>query len=91
MGKSLAVFWNSFLLLQSFWVKNTKIDFFLRKKCFERSFYKIEVFVVTNWSTRLEQHQKIESLLMVGFYAFLKILHFSIFFFRFLKFISSSC
>ena len=28
MGKRLAVFLNSFLLLQSFWGKNVKIDFF---------------------------------------------------------------
>ena len=33
MGKRLAVFLNTFLLLQSFWVKNAKIDFF-KKKCF---------------------------------------------------------
>ena len=28
MGKRLAVFLNSFLLLQVFWVENAKIDFF---------------------------------------------------------------
>ena len=28
MGKSLAVFWNICLLLQSFWVKNEKFDIF---------------------------------------------------------------
>ena len=40
MGKRFAVFLNSFLLLQSFWVKNAKIDFFKEKNGFEGSFYK---------------------------------------------------
>ena len=76
MGKSLALLWHSFLLLQNFWVKNTKIDF-LKKKMFLNVvffffFYKIEVYVVTNWSTRLKKHQTIEILLMVDFYSFLK-------------------
>ena len=59
MGKGLAVFWKIFLLLQSFWVKNAKIEFFKEKNGFERSFYNIEVWVVTNWSTRLENTKQL--------------------------------
>ena len=36
--------------------------------------------MVSNWSASLEKHQTIEILLMVDFYAFLKMLDFSIFF-----------
>ena len=36
--------------------------------------------MVSNWSVRLEKHQTIEILLMVDFYAFLKMLDFSNFF-----------
>ena len=43
MGKRLAVFLNSFLLLQSFRVKNANIDFFIRKHGFESSFYRIDI------------------------------------------------
>ena len=49
MGKRLAVFLNSFLLLQSFLVKNAKIDFFKEKMVLRVFFfffffyYKIEV------------------------------------------------
>ena len=62
---------------------------FFRKNGFENSVDKIVVLMVTNGSVRLEKHQTIEILLIVDFYAFLKIMHFS-FFFTFLKFISSS-
>ena len=62
MGKSLDVFRNRCLSLQSFRVKNAKNDF-LKK-------------MATNGSTRLEKHQTIEILLGVDFYAFLKILLF---------------
>ena len=61
---------NSFLLLQRFWGKNAKIDFFKKKNGFESSFYKIDDWVVTNWSVRLEKHQTLEILLVV----FLRIL-----------------
>ena len=60
MGKSLVVFWNSCLLLQKFWVKNAKNDF-----GYDCSFYKIEVLVGSNRSTRLEKHKTIEILLWV--------------------------
>ena len=66
---------------------------FLRKNCFESNFYKVGVYVVTNWPIRLEKkHQTIESLLMVDVYVFLKIFT-RLFrdFSRFLKFISSPC
>ena len=43
--------------------------FFLKKNDFESNFYKIDVKVVTNWSVRLEKHQKIEIVLMVDFYS----------------------
>ena len=55
-GKSLALFLNSFLLLQSFWVKNAKKTAFLRKNGFELSFLK--KYAVTNWSTRPEKKTK---------------------------------
>ena len=65
-----------------FGVKNAKIDFFLRKMVLRVVFFinKIDVYVVTNWSVRLEKHQTVEILLMVDFYAFLKMLHFHFFF-----------
>ena len=56
LGKRLAVFLNSFLLLQSFCVKNAKIDVFKEKNGFESSLYKIGVYAVTNWSLRLKKH-----------------------------------
>ena len=37
----------------------------------------MDVKVVTNWSVRLEKHQAIEILLMVGFLRIFKMLHFS--------------
>ena len=90
MGKRLAVFLNSFLLLQSFfWVKNAKIVFFLGKNGFESCFYKIDVKMITNWSVRLEKHQIIDILLMVDFLRISKMLHLSKFF-EILKFTSIS-
>ena len=50
---------------------------FYRKNGFDSSFYKIDFKVVTNWSDRLEKHHTIEMLLMVDFYTFLEMLHFS--------------
>ena len=43
MGKRLAVFLNSFLLLQSILGKKCKNRLFLKKNGFESSFYEIEV------------------------------------------------
>ena len=58
-----------------------KATFLKEKIVFESSFfYKIDIYVVTNWSVRLEKHQTIEILLMVDFYAFLKCCIFHFFF-----------
>ena len=78
-GQTFSSVLNSFLLLQSFWVKNAKIVYF-RKNGFERSFYKIDVKMVTNWSVGLEKHQTIEILLMVDVLHISKMVHFSKFF-----------
>ena len=83
MGKRLAVFLNSFLFTSKFLgLKMQKSTFFLRKMVLRVVFFinKIDVYVVTNWSVRLEKHQTVEILLMVDFYAFLKMLHFHFFF-----------
>ena len=51
MGKRLAVFFNSFLLLQSFFgLKMHKSTFLKKKNGFESSFYIIDNKMVTNWS-----------------------------------------
>ena len=65
---------HSFLLLQRFWVKMQKIDFYKEKNGFESSFYKIDVYVVTNWSLRLEKHQTIEILLKGTYYCPIEII-----------------
>ena len=44
--------------------------------CKKNGFYNIDVYVVTNWSVRLEKHQTIEILLMVDFLLIFKLLHF---------------
>ena len=68
MGKRLAAFLNSFLLLQVFGVTNAKIDFF-KKNGFESSF--------TNWSVRFEKHKTLEILLLVDFLRIFKNVAFS--------------
>ena len=73
MGKRLAVFMNSFLLLQVFWVKNAKIGFF-KNNSFKSSYFFIKLTIL---SVRLEKHQTIEILLIVDFLRIFKILHFS--------------
>ena len=50
---------------------------FLEINGFESIFCKIDVYVVTNWSVRLEKHLTIEILLMVDFLRIFKMLHFS--------------
>ena len=62
-------------------VKNAKIDFF-KEKMVLRVFFIIKLtfrWLQTGLSD-LKKHPNIESLLMVDFYAFLKMLHFSKFF-----------
>ena len=48
------VFQKSLLSFYRFWVQNVKINF-LEKKYFQCRFYRTEVHVVTNWSSRLEK------------------------------------
>ena len=52
---------------------------FLRNNGFERSFYKIDVLVITNWSVRLEKHQTIEILPLVDFLRIFNFFFFQIF------------
>ena len=82
MGKRLALFLNSFHLLQSFLGLKMQKSTFCKKKMVLRVvfFYKIDVQVITNWSVRQEKHQTIETILMVDFLRIFKILHFSNFF-----------
>ena len=68
MGKRLAVFLNSFLLLQSFWGLTCNKRFLKKKKVLRVVFYKIEVKMVTNWSVLLEKHQTIECLRLIDFF-----------------------
>ena len=58
-----------------------QISAVLRKNGFEISFYKIDVYVVTNWSVGLEKHQTIETLLMVNFLRIFK----NVAFFKFFR------
>ena len=76
MGKRLAVFLNSFLLLQFFWLKMQKSTFLVLRVVF----IKLTFRWITNWSVRLEKHQTIEILPMVDFLRIFKMLHFSNFF-----------
>ena len=46
MDKSLAMFWNSYLLLQSFRVKMHKSTFFKEKNGFERVFFYIYIYII---------------------------------------------
>ena len=75
-GQTFSVVLEHFFYSKVFGLKMQKSTF-LRKNGFERSLKKNEVHVFTNWSIRLEKHETIEILLMVDFYAFLKVFHFS--------------
>ena len=81
MGKRLAVFLNSFPILQSFLVTDAKIEF-LRKNGFESSFFLIKLTFrwlqtgLTDWKNT----KKLKFCLWWIFYAFFKMLHFSNFF-----------
>ena len=85
------VFEQFFFYSKVFGVKNANIDLFKEKMVLRVVFYKIDVYVITNWSVSLDKHQTIGILLMVDFLRIfdLKMLHLSIFS-RFLKFTSSS-
>ena len=78
MGKRLAVFWYSSLLLQIVWVENAKKYFFNEKGFLSVVFfYEIDVYVVTNWCTRLEKHYKLKICFGLIVDSFFKLLHFS--------------
>ena len=78
-GQTLSSGFEQFSFTSKFWLKMQK-SYFLGKNCFQSSFYKIDVLMVTNWSVRLEKYQTIEILLMVDFLSISKMLHFSKFF-----------
>ena len=42
MGKTFMVFWNNFLLFQSFWVENATIDFLNKKMVLSVVFIKLK-------------------------------------------------
>ena len=79
MGKRVAVFLNSFLLLQSFLGLNAKIDFFLKKMVLREVFIKLTFRWLQTDLSDLKKHQTIE-MLMVEFLRIFKMLHFSNFF-----------
>ena len=91
IGKSLALFRNSFLLLQSFWVKNAKIDFFKEKMVLSVVFIKLKCRWLQTDLSDLKHNKAIEFLLMVGFYYLEKNIAFFQNCLRFFKLISSSC
>ena len=65
MRKRLAVFWNSFLFLQNFWVKNALIDF--KNKVLSVVFIKLKCRWLQTCLPELEKQQTIEISLMVDF------------------------
>ena len=75
------MFWNSFLLPQSFLGYNAKSTFFKKKWFLKVAFIKIDVYVVTNMSVPLEKYQTIEILLMLDFVRISKMMHFFLVFF----------
>ena len=91
MGKRLAVFLNSFLLLQSVLGLNCKNRLFLRKNVLRVVFFKKnEVKMVTNWSVLLAKTPNNWNFAYGRFfYAFLKCCIFQNFS-RFFKFTSTS-
>ena len=62
-----SVFEQFYITSKFFGLKMQKSIFFKEKMVLRVVFYKIEVYVVTNWSGLLEKHQTIEILLMVDF------------------------
>ena len=67
MCKRLAVFLNSFLLLQSFGVENKKKRFFKEKMVLRVAFIKLLFRWLQIGLTDLKKHQTIEILLLVDF------------------------
>ena len=88
-SKRLAVFLNSFLLLQSFLgEKNAKIDF-LKKNGFESSFIKLTFKWLQTGLSDLKNTKQLKFCLWWIFYSFLKCCIFQKFS-RFLKYTSNS-
>ena len=66
-GQTLSVVFEQFSFTSKFLglkMQKKKKDL---KNGFESSFYKIDVYVVTNWYVRLEKHQTIKILLLYDF------------------------
>ena len=77
MGKGLAVFMNSFLLLQSFfWVKNAKIAFFKEKMVLRVVFIKLTFRWLQTGLSDLKNTKQLKLCLWWIFYAFLKVAFF---------------
>ena len=55
-GQKFSVVSEQFSFTSEFLVKTAKIHFFGEKMDLSVVFLKIEVYVVANWSTRLEKH-----------------------------------
>ena len=61
------MFLKSFLSLHDFWVQKCKNQIFEENKRFECRFYQIQVQVVANLPSRLENRQTLDILLMTDF------------------------
>ena len=70
MGKRLAVFLNSFLLLQVFWVKNAKNDFFIVKMVLRVVFIKLTFRWLQTGLSDLKNTKQLKFCLWWIFYAF---------------------
>ena len=81
MGKRVAVFLTVFFYFKVFGVKNAK-KYFSKKKMVLRMFFFIKLTFrwLQTGPSDLKKYQTIEILLMVDFYVFLKMIHFSKFF-----------
>ena len=81
MGKSLAVFRGSCFSINSFWVKNAKIDCFGEKIILSAFLIDLKCRWLPAGLADLKKHQTLAFLLMVDFLCIFKIAHF----FRYLK------
>ena len=73
MGKSLALLWTNFLLLQIFGNAKEKMDLSVVLK-------QVKCMWLQSGLLDLKNTEQLKFSLMVYFYAFLKVLHFSFFF-----------
>ena len=76
-GQTFSGVFEHYFYFKVIWVKNAKFDFFYKKNGFVSSFFFIKFTLIWLQSFLLEKHQTSEILLMIVFYAFLKMLHFS--------------